>query len=129
MLARYLLSSNEFAGGRVKQTAFNPLNADTLSTYRLLGLSAKQIDDAGKAVAVQRGPGRTFYGRAEVAEEILAPEGLAFAQDDNPRPGHGNIVGWPPGTTAEAREAKLAIAKRLAAVAKLVEREPAYTAP
>jgi hypothetical protein len=105
------------------------LNEDTLSVYNLLGLTTKQIDDTGKAVAVERGSGRTFYGRAEIAEEALAPERLTFAQDDNPRPGHGNIVGWPPGSTTEAREAKLAIAKRLAAVAKLRKREPAYTAP
>jgi hypothetical protein len=113
----------------VKHAAFNPLNEDAISAYNIAEMSPEQVDVTGKAVAHDRGPGRSFYGYAEISPEALGPEGLAFEQDDLPRPGHGNIVGWPPGSTPEARSAKLAIAVKLARAATLKKRDLAYTVP
>jgi hypothetical protein len=128
MLARYLLSEAEYNanGGYVKQLAFNPLKGDKISVYNMAVLTLEQVEETGEWIATQRAHGHRLHGRAELETNELASHNLNFTQDNDPRLGHGHILGWPPGAEPEARKAKLAIAQKLAQKARLVRRIPPF---
>ncbi len=120
-LARYLFQSGHFSAskGRVKSQAFNPGTRPELSVFDVRGTDASERHALGTAVGRLRG--RDPLAHAELAFTALDDLPLYFVRDDLPIERHGNILGWPPGDSDDARSARHEFATTLASRATLAD--------
>jgi len=100
-IARFLLHSKWInkANKTVKHQAFQPDNRTgtfELSTYRIAGLSNKEILRTGNLVSQDAG-GKNLYGFASLQEIHFTDQNLQLHTDNIPRQGHTNILNWPTG--------------------------------
>ncbi len=112
MLARFVLKKEWIRkDSTIKQDAFIPPKDLQLSVTRHAGISAEQLIETGKSIAVETS--LEFFGRADietraVVKNVLKAVAWPLAKNQN----HAHVVGWP-----ADKEARKSIAQELAASA------------
>lgn len=115
LLARFILFKRHFRriDNTIKPEALIPAPRTQLSVTRHLGLTARQIWEAGCEVVRVRQlqvPGATLHGRAD----ILASDARNLhleVNPDEPPPNHANIEPWPTDEAAQINIAQKLVAR------------------
>jgi hypothetical protein len=116
MLARFVLKKEWIrkADNTLKQDAFIPPKDLQLSVTRHAGISAEQLIETGKAVAVETS--LEYLGRADIKVGTVVKNALKAVAWPLPKnQNHAHVIGWP-----ADKEARKTIAQELAAAAKFV---------
>jgi len=116
MLARFVLKKEWIrkADNTLKQDAFIPPKDLQLSVTRHAGISAEQLIETGKAVAVETS--LEYLGRADIKVGTVVKNALKAVAWPLPKnQNHAHVNGWP-----ADKEARKTIAQELAAAAKFV---------
>ncbi len=112
LFARYALEKNKITKSkRVKPKLFEPKKDGTLSVQKIDSLNKHDIQATGNEVAKERN--KSLYGWAKITRSVFEGLELMVCIDNNPRPGHTTISGWP-----KEREVILDIQKLLASASK-----------
>jgi hypothetical protein len=113
LLARFILSSNEFRGDdSVRPALFMPYKKVTLSVNRHRDASPEETWQIARAIAAQRK--KTLYGRSDITVRACKVDSLSVVGKPllPENPNHAEIVGYPP-----TREDQKSLAQELAAAA------------
>lgn len=104
LFARYCVQNKQATRRGFSNQLFTPNNKGALSVQLIDDLERNQIIDIGKQVVRDRGK-QCLYGWGVLTFSAFEQIGLEVLVDDDPRPGHTNIKGWP-------KEREITIQKR-----------------
>lgn len=92
-IARFLMSSGHYSGGRVRPNAFMPPTGTTeLSVFRIDNLSPNDVWQIGEKIATARD--RKLHGSGNLVASSIIELRLSIRPDNTP-PRHANITGLP----------------------------------
>lgn len=91
--ARYGFQKSKIKKSKVHHSLFHPTNEGILSVQATDDMERDEIELIGREIGVERGD--SLYGWGTVDQSDFEREGLTVCTDDDPRPGHTNIGGWP----------------------------------
>lgn len=90
--ARYCYDKKKMKSYGVHHRLFSP-RRDELSVQLIDDLPTERVEKIGREVGNEQ-DGK-LYGWGKISRSDFEQEGLTVCVDNNPRPGHTNIKGWP----------------------------------